>query len=91
MMNGTRSFFTDKYLGETRAYFMLELLRGYKAFIGFSATITICGLTMTKQVFKDHMYVNIKSLTQEKIKNRLIGFCKASTPFERYEKIMQHS
>jgi hypothetical protein len=73
IMSGCNSFYIDQFNKRASCYFLLSILKKYKTWIGFSATISGCSREITNQSFPQSVYIEIPSLIMEAGENSLIS------------------
>lgn len=88
-MNGQNSVTLDKYNSIQTCYYIQSVLKGYKSWVGFSATFSTCGRECTYANFPECIFLNINTISEKAIDNGLVAYYKYNEINEKFDKIKQ--
>jgi hypothetical protein len=86
-MRGCNSFYVDTVGRQSKCYYLMKTLMEYRSWIGFSATISVCGRELTSAHFMDPVFINIKSVDVKAGDNILIDHKSFKDDLEKFKLI----
>ena len=72
IMNGCNSFYIDSFYKTTKCLYLQKHLKGFKTWVGFSATFSDCGRELSNLNFPESFFIDIQNINQSAGENAIV-------------------